>query len=178
MRYLSKVIPEDLVPIGRFASPHGVRGEIKFKPYDGIEDFIWDEVFVIFNKTLRRLQIDKVRRQTDNFLLTIRGINQREEAALHTGLEVSVPEEMVPSPEEGEFYYKDLRGLAVFADDGRDLGFITDVFSAGGGNDVIEVTGVFGEVLIPVTAETILEVNMEEKSLRVHLLEGLLPDNE
>jgi len=33
-----------MVPIGRFGAPHGVRGEIKFKPYDGIEEFIWDKV--------------------------------------------------------------------------------------------------------------------------------------
>ncbi|MFQ5480901.1 MAG: ribosome maturation factor RimM [Thermodesulfobacteriota bacterium] len=175
---MSKGPPENLVPLGRFGAPHGVRGEIKFKPYEGIEDFIWTEIYVVMNKNLRRLQVENVRTQTGAFLLTIRGINQREEAALHTGLEVSVPLDKIPEPEEGEYYYKDLEGLAVITDDGKELGFIRDVFSAGGGNDVFEVKGPFGEVLIPVTGDTILEVNLEEKRVRVHLLEGLLPESE
>ena len=114
----------------------------------------------------------------DYFLITITGINKREEAAIHTGAEVSIPETGLPEPQEGEYYYKDLEGLAVVTDDGRNLGTITSVFSAGGGNDVFEVRGPLGEVLIPVTEETILEVNIEDKFVKVHLLEGLLPDNE
>ncbi len=163
-----------MVPIGRFGAPHGVRGEIKFKPYDGIEEFIWDEVFVITVKGLRTLVVKKYRRQMDFFLLTLQGVTQREEAALLTGAEVSVPEVKLPEPSEGEYYYKDLVGLAVRTDDGRDLGKISRVFSAGGGNDVFEINGPLGEVLVPVIEETIKEVNMKEKVVVVHLLEGLL----
>jgi len=163
-----------MVPIGRFSTPHGVRGEIKFRPYEGIEDFIWGEVFVVINKSLRRLEVEKVRGQTGYFLLTLEGVTQREEAATLAGIEVSVPETELPEPQEGEYYYKDLVGLAVRTDDGQDLGRITRVFSAGHGNDVFEIQGPLGEVLVPVIAETIKEVNMEEKLVIVHLLEGLL----
>lgn len=167
-----------MIPIGRFASPHGIKGEIKFKPYEGVEDCIWEEVFVLFNKELRKLVVKKVRAQTGGFLITLAGVTQREEAALFTGLVVSVPEALLPRTEAGEYYYKDLEGLAVITDDGRDLGLITKVFSAGGGNDVFEVNGRAGEVLIPVTEETILEINIEEHQVRVHLLEGLLSDKD
>jgi len=163
-----------MIPIGRFSSPHGVKGEIKFRAYEGIEEFIWDEVFVIGDKGLKNLVIVNVRTQTGYFLLTLEGLNQREEAALLAGMEASVPEIALPEPPEGEYYYKDLLGLAVRTDDGRDLGSISRVFSAGGGNDVIEIQGPFGEVLIPVIKETIKEVNMDEKLVTVHLLEGLL----
>jgi len=166
-----------MVPIGRFSTAHGVKGEIKFKPYEGIEEFIWDEVFVIGGKGLRSLVVDKVREQTGYFLLTLSGVNQREEAALLAGVEVSVPEESLPSPPPGEFYYKDLVGLAVHTDDGQDLGHISRVFSAGGGNDVFEIKGPLGEVLVPVIAETIKEVNIKEKKVVVHLLEGLLGED-
>ncbi len=178
MRYLNKITQDDLVPIGRFGTPHGIKGEIKFRPYDGVEEFIWDVVSVIFNKGLRRLEVKKVRTQTGGFLITLDGVNQREEAALFTGLEVSVPESELPETSSDEYYYKDLEGLAVITDDCRDLGFITKVFSAGGGNDVFEVTGPNGEVLIPVTEETILEINLEEHQVKVHLLEGLLSDKD
>jgi len=165
-----------MVPIGRFGAPHGIRGEIKFKPYDGLEDFIWDEVSIITPKGLKTLIVKKIRRQMDFFLLTLNGLNQREEAAQLTGAEVSIPEVKLPEPPEGEYYYKDLLGLAVRTDDGRDLGEITRVFSAGGGNDVFEIKGPLGEVLVPVIEETIKEVNIKEKVVVVHLLEGLLTE--
>ncbi len=163
-----------MVPIGRFSTPHGVKGEIKFKPYDGIEDFIWDKVFVILNKGLKPLYVTKVREQTGLFLLTLEGYNQREESAPLAGVEVSVPEKDIPEPPAGEYYYKDLVGLNVRADDGRELGSISRVFSAGGGNDVFEIKGPLGEILLPVIPETIKEVRMEDKQVIVHLLEGLL----
>jgi len=163
-----------MVPIGRFSTPHGVKGEIKFRPYEGIEEFIWDKVFVILNKGLTPLYVTKVREQTGLFLLTLRGYNQREEVAPLAGVEVSVPEEEIPELSEGEYYYKDLVGLNVRADDGRELGSISRVFSAGSGNDVFEIKGPLGEILLPVIPETIKEVRMKEKLVIVHLLEGLL----
>jgi len=171
---LSKENTDKMVPIGRFSTPHGVKGEIKFKPYEGIDDFIWDEIFVIINKGLKALVVEGVRGHTGYFLLTIKGLTLREEAAHFTGLEVSIPESELPTAPEGEYYYKDLVGLAVRTDDGRDLGNISRVFSAGGGNDVFEIQGPLGEVLVPVIEETIKEVNIKEKLIIVHLLEGLL----
>jgi len=165
-----------MVPIGRFSTPHGVSGEIKFRPYEGIEGFIWDKVYVILNKGLTPFYVTKVREQTGLFLLTLKGYNQREDVAPLAGVEVSVPEKEIPEPPEGEYYYKDLLGLNVRADDGRELGKVSRVFSAGGGNDVFEIKGPLGEILLPVIPETIKEVRMQDKLVIVHLLEGLVEE--
>jgi 16S rRNA processing protein RimM len=164
------------VPIGRFSSPHGVRGEIKFRPYEGVEDFIWEEVFVSLGGSEKSIEVLKVREHTGCFLLTLGGYGQREESAALSGVEVLVPEDTLPELEEGEYYYKDLVGLEVRTDDGRGLGHIKEVFAAGPGNEVFEVQGPYGEVLLPVTEETILEVNIEKGFVLVHLLEGLLDE--
>ncbi len=167
---------EKKVPIGRFSSPHGVRGEIKFRPYEGVEDFVWEEVFVSLGGSEKSIEVLKVRQHTGCFLLTLGGYRQREESAVLAGAEVLVPEETLPELEEGEYYYKDLVGLRVRTDDGRDLGHIKEVFAAGPSNEVYEVQGPYGDVLLPVTKETILEINMEEGYVLVHLLEGLLDE--
>jgi len=151
-----------------------VRGEIKFRPYEGVEGFIWEEVFVSLAGGEKSLEVSRVREHTGCYLLTLSGYTQREESAALTGKEALVSEETLPELEEGEYYYKDLVGLAVRTDDGRDLGHIKEVFSAGGSNDVFEIQGPYGEVLLPVTEETIIEVNPDEGFVLVHLLEGLL----
>ncbi len=167
-----------MVAIGRFGSPHGVRGEIKFRPYEGVEDFIWDEVFVNVKEGLRRLEVTGVREHTRVFLLTLKGFNEREESAPLAGREVSVPESSIPPLPEGEYYYKDLAGLVVRSDDGRDLGRVKRVFSAGSGNDVFEIWGEYGEILVPRTKDTVKEINIEEGFMVVHLLEGMLEEPE
>jgi len=167
-----------MVAIGKFSSPHGVRGEVKFRPFEGVDDFIWDELFVRQDEREVRLDVSGVRSHTGSFLLTIRGYEQREDAARLAGLEALVPESSLPDLEEGEFYHKDLIGLLARTDGGRDLGPVKKVFPAGAGSDVMEIDGPFGEVLVPVTEETILEVNLDKGYVLVHLIEGLLDEDE
>jgi len=175
---LSKGSGKRMVAIGRFSSPHGVRGEVKFRPFEGVDDFIWDEVFVRQDDREPRLEVVGVRGHTGSFLLTIRGYDQREDAACLKGLEALVPESSLPDLEEGEFYHKDLVGLPARTDDGRELGLVKKVFPAGAGSDVMEINGPFGEVLVPVTEETILEVNLESEYVLVHMPEGLLNEGD
>ncbi len=166
-----------MVPIGRFSSPHGVRGEIKFRPYDGVEDFIWKEVFVCLKDSPEGIEVKKVRTHTRGFILTLAGFDEREDSAALTGREALVLEDTLPELEEGEFYYKDLLGLAVRTDDGRSIGEVREVFPAGPANDVLDIEGPYGEVLVPVTPETIIEVNLDKGYVLIHLLEGLIEEN-
>ena len=59
------------------------------------------------------------------------------------------------------------------ADDGRELGVIKDVIETGA-NNVYDVRNDEGKsILIPAIPDCILDVNLEEGSMKVHLLPGL-----
>ncbi len=71
-------------------------------------------------------------------------------------------------------FRSDLIGMTVVTDGGETLGTLTDVLQTGA-NDVYVVKTAEGkEVLLPAIRDCILEVNVEEQRMLVHVLEGLL----
>jgi 16S rRNA processing protein RimM len=108
-------------------------------------------------------------------LLRFHGVGDRNAADLLRQLWVMIPlDEAVPLG-EGEFYIFQMIGLDVRTEDGRSLGQITEVLETGA-NDVYVVDGAeYGEVLIPATEETILEIDIEVGFVVVRLPDGLLP---
>jgi 16S rRNA processing protein RimM len=66
--------------------------------------------------------------------------------------------------------------MSVQTEDGELLGKIVDVLETGA-NDVYIIRGeAYGEVLIPVIDETILETDVANGIVIVRLPDGLLPD--
>jgi 16S rRNA processing protein RimM len=71
----------------------------------------------------------------------------------------------------------DHTGFSVY-DKGRgELGVIRETILTGA-NDVWIVDGTFGEVLIPVIDDVVLEIDEQERTIRVALLPGLLADDD
>ena len=60
--------------------------------------------------------------------------------------------------------------MAVEDEHGAPMGTLADVFPTGG-NDVYVVRGDHGESLIPATREYVLEVDLEDRRIRVRRLE-------
>ena len=75
--------------------------------------------------------------------------------------------------DEDENFIADLIGLKVIDEDGNNLGTLTEVLQTGA-NDVYVVTENDKEILIPAIKQCVLEVNLEEGIMKVHLLEGLV----
>ena len=65
-------------------------------------------------------------------------------------------------------------GLDVITDEGEKLGELTDVIQTGA-NDVYVVQTKEGkEGLLPAIAQCVLNVNLEENTMTVHVMDGLL----
>jgi len=79
---------------------------------------------------------------------------------------------------EGKFYYHELLGLSVVDEKGESLGKVTEIIQTGA-NDVYVVTNETGrETLLPAIAEVILDVDLDSKKMKVHLLPGLVDDED
>ena len=161
--------------IGRITGLHGVRGEVKFIPYGGIDTFSWKAVFIEKKNGRTRIEIASTRRHKNGFLILFKGYSTIDSSRELVGLEVMVSKTDVPDLPEGEYYHSDLLGLEVITDEAKPLGKITGIISTGA-NDVITVEGPEGEILIPITDESIKEVDLKGNRITVHLLEGLLPE--
>ena len=62
--------------------------------------------------------------------------------------------------------------MRVVTDLDEELGEITEVIETGS-NDVYLVEGDSGQILLPAISSVVLEVNLEQSVMLVHLLDGL-----
>ena len=75
---------------------------------------------------------------------------------------------------EDEYYVGDLIGMDVLLENGEKFGVLRDVMETGA-NDVYVVEQVNGdEILLPAIHECILDVNVDENTMTVHLMKGLV----
>jgi len=162
------------VAVGRITGVHGVRGELKVAPYVDACDFDFNAVF-ISGREGRPLKVLRARPHKAVFLLELEGIVDRDEAGALVGAEVCVPRSALPPPVEGEYYHSDLIGMEAWTDEAVFLGRIAGIITTGG-NDVFEVEGPLGEVLIPAIEDVVLRVDTQARRITVHLLDGLVPE--
>ncbi len=167
----------DTVRVGRITGPHGVGGEVKVHPF-GAEEFFAAVEGSVFKKFVIDgvpYEIESARRHGEVMLIKLKGVGTRDEAFELRGKDVSVATGELPPPGESEYYWFDLEGMDVRTEDQTELGRIFNIFTTAS-NDVFEVRGPFGEIMIPAIEGVLLGVDAETRTVTVRLPEGLLPE--
>jgi len=166
---------KDLIPIGRIARPHGVRGKIKLE-YFGEDVHCFPpsrEVFIELKAgSLQAYEILETTPQAPRLILHLKGIERREEVEPLIGKEVFIKREVLPDLEEGEYYWMDLLGMSVETQEGKKIGRVKEIFSTGA-NDVFVVEGKRGEIFLPATEEVVQGVDREMGVMKVSRKNGL-----
>ena len=166
--------PEQVLVVGRIVSVHGVKGWVKvysytdpmenifdYQPWHLLEDGVWKPV-----------KLTGKRRQGKGLVAGLDGVTDRDQAQRLIGRDIAVPRELLPESGDGEYYWRDLIGLRVKLDDGRDLGRVAAMMETGA-NDVLVVRGDGDsldrrERLVPwIPDQVILNVALERGEMRV-----------
>ncbi len=130
---------KNLVLLGRFGAPHGVRGEIRLQSFTADPLAIGAHGALYDKSGARRFVLTSVRPQgKDMFVARVEGVEDRSAAERLTGVELFLPRENLPQPEEDEFYLADLEGLRAETADGALLGEVIAVRNFGAG-EILEV---------------------------------------
>jgi len=175
--------PEPLyLLLGEILRPHGVRGELKLRILTDYPERIaqMESVFVGHDPTVpdvRSYQVEQIRMNKGIGLLKLQGIEDRNEAELLRQQFVMIDLAHAVPLEDNEMYLYQLIGMTVQTADGLGLGTIRDVLETGANDVYIVDSPQYGEVLIPVTEETILHTDSNTGVLTVSLPEGLLPES-
>ena len=167
---------EDLLKVGVITTTHGVRGEVKVYPTTDEPERFLDLEYVLLDtgKELRRLDIKNVRFFKNLVILKFDGIDNINDIEKYKGRDLWIPREEAQELDEDEYYIADLLGMKVLLEDGSEFGTLKNVMETGA-NDVYIVDSVeHGEVLLPAIKECILDVDIETKTMTVHLMKGLL----
>lgn len=171
--------PPRFLLIGEILRPHGVRGELRMRILTDYPERITElgKVYIgegVDAKAPAVYAVEHMRMHQNYGLLKLEGINNRTDAEIFRQLYVMVSIEDAVPLEEGEFYLFQLIGLDVRTADGEQLGKIIDVMETGANDVYIVESARYGELLIPVTDETIIETNIEQGFVAVNLPEGLI----
>ncbi|RNB91911.1 ribosome maturation factor RimM [Brevibacillus fluminis] len=164
--------------VGKLVNTQGLKGEVRVVSTTDFADkrFKKGKTLLLFHPTLAQPIEVKVatRRQHKEFeLLTFEGFDTIEAVEKYKGGELKVSEDDLIPNRDGEFYIHQLIGCQVFTEEGEELGKLTEVLQPGA-NDVWVVKGKRGEILLPYIDACIKQVDIENKRIVCHLMEGLL----
>ena len=169
---------EEYLKVGIITASHGVHGEMKVYPTtDDPARFKKCKTLYLQRKGVRELKkVESVRFSGEFVLLKLEGIETPEEVHTLRQSELYVDRAHAVPLEKDEYYIADLLGADVYDETDAHLGTLSDVIQTGA-NDVYDVLLDDGrKVLLPVIPDCILERNVEDKKIKVHIMKGLLDE--
>lgn len=174
---------DDLVVLGVVGAPHGVRGEVRIKPYTD-DPLSLKDYSPLLAADGRSFAVEAARAAKTVVVCRLKGVGSREAAEALKGLELGVPRGRLPEPDADEFYLDDLVGMSVRGPDGTVLGEVVAGHDFGAG-DVLELRldGAKGTVMIPFNEDAVPGIDTESGILTVDplasgLAEGDDPEEE
>lgn len=165
----------NLLEVGKIVNTHGLRGEVKVVSWTDYPEVFEDIECVYLKKKndYERLDIKGIKYQKGNLIIKFSQIQDINQAEKYKNQVIYAEREMLGELPEGVYYIADLIGLDVITDEGEKLGVIADVFNTGS-NDIYEVKREGKKnLLLPVIDEVVLDIDLENKRVTVHMMEGL-----
>jgi 16S rRNA processing protein RimM len=169
---------DSLLWVGRVVKTQGIRGQMRISSGDAGTFSKGKNIYVEDDQGGKRaFTVESSRVHKETIVLSLEGVTRIEEAEKLVGCSVYVgKDDLAPLPSD-EFYWYQLRGLAVKTEEGAFLGNVEEIFPTGS-NDVLVVKNGGKEILIPATDEAVVRVDLREKVMIIRLLEGLLPEDD
>jgi len=167
---------EQTLRVGVITSTHGVHGEVKvFPTTDDVKRFKrLKEVLLDTGRELKPMEVESVKFFKNMVILKFKGFDNINEIEIYKGKDLLVTRDKAVKLAPNENFIVDLIGLQVVTDEGEDFGVMKDVLQTGA-NDVYVVEMKNGkEVLLPAIKQCILDVNLDEQKMIVHVMDGLL----
>lgn len=165
-----------MLRVGVITSAHGIKGEVKvFPTTDDAKRFKeLKKVILDTGKEYIPMEIEHVKFFKNMVILKFRGYDNINEIEKYKSRDLLITRDQAVDLAPDEYFITDLIGLAVVSDQGVELGTLKDVLETGA-NDVYVVAMKDGkELMLPAIGDCILNVDLEQRRMEVHVLEGLM----
>ena len=169
---------DNLLRVGVISSTHGIKGEVKVFPTTDDPTRFEDlkEVFIVFKNEKIKVTIKSVKFFKQYVIVKFKEFDDINLVEKYKSCDLIIDRKDAVELAENEYFICDLIGLNVVTDKGEDFGVITDVLTSSA-NDIYVVKHNDKEVLLPVIDQCVLDVNIEDKKVLVHIMDGLLDLN-
>ena len=121
----------------------------------------------------KELEVEEIKFSKNLVLVKVKGIDTIEDAIKLKNLYLYAKREDIKL-EEGAHFIVDLIGLEVYTEDGKLLGLLKEVLQPGA-NDVYVVENEDKkQILLPVIPDVVKNIDIPNKKIIVHLINGLI----
>ena len=119
------------------------------------------------------LELEKFWFQNNRIILKFKGIDSIEAAKKWRNREICIPESEAVELEDDEFFDWQLEDCEVETVEGEKIGKVSELMRTGG-TEILVVKGADKEYLIPFAETICVDIDIENKLIRIDAPEGLL----
>ncbi|MGB1221030.1 MAG: ribosome maturation factor RimM [Alcanivoracaceae bacterium] len=133
----------DALTVGKISAVYGVKGWVKVYSWtQPIENILQYQPWHLKGANgWEPVDVTGKRLHGKGIVVQLAGVTDRDQARdRFVGREIAVPRSALPALDDGDYYWRDLMGLRVRLDDGRDIGKVVRMLETGA-NDVLVVRG-------------------------------------
>jgi 16S rRNA processing protein RimM len=165
--------------IGRIVGPFGIRGELKVFSLTDIPNRFATLDTIYLGDARTPHQIKSVRPYKGELVvLKLTAIDDATTAEKVRNQELYIPVEALADLPQDSYYQHDIIGLQVLLLNGKEIGTIVDIMSAGG-NDVYVIKDENSkQILVPAVKEFIKQVDLIRHVMYIDPIKGLLDDED
>ena len=161
----------ELINVGQILGPHGTDGALKIRSFTDVPTrFSPGNILHIRNNS--HSIIESYALPKDQLVIRLTGLDSIKEVEQLAGHWVQSECSLSPTLERNEFFHYQLLGLLVYSESGEELGIIKEIIQTGS-NDVYLVHDGANEILLPAISQVVREIDLDEGSMTVTLIEGL-----
>ena len=164
----SKPVQDEVLVVGRIASPFGVRGWLRVNAFTAVVDSLLDHSpwYLKLKGQWQAVELLSGRQHGKGLVVQLKMCHDRDAAAALTGTDIGIYRSQLPPVDADEYYWSDLMGMQVITKDDQVLGVVDHLLETGA-NDVIVVKGEH-EYLVPYIKEQVVKsVDLEARIIRV-----------
>jgi len=159
--------------VGFLRRSHGLQGEIIMDLHTDFPERMKRGRKLFIGEEYLSMALTSVRSHGSGLLVKFKGIETPEEAGRYRNQWVFIKAQDAPPLPEGQIYQHELFGFKVVDENNDLLGELVEILETGANNVYVVRAESGKEILLPAISSVILDLDVDRRLMRVHLLDGL-----
>ena len=164
--------------VGKIVNTHGINGEVRVisKTDFPEERYTPGSELTRFEKgkAVEKLVVKSHRKHKNFDLLTFEGYTNVNEVVAWKESILKIDETQLTTLEDGEFYFHEIIGCEVFTEDDQLIGTVKEILTPGANDVWVVQFENKKEVYIPYIPQVVKEIDIQQKTILIKPMEGLL----
>lgn len=168
---------KDLFNVGKVINTHGIKGEVKIQRITDFEERFepGQLLYWVNDKQETKPLVVRSHRVHKGFdLVSFEDHPSINDVEVYKNGQLMVSEEHQEELDEHEFYFHEVIGCSVFLQSGEELGEVKEILTPGANDVWVVKRNGKPDALIPYIEPVVKEVNIEEQTIIIDPIEGLL----